>query len=115
MGCIGDGVSGDRVQAIYAVPADRPDRSATVIGAIRSTYAPRVDWQFNQSAGETGGDVGCTGRSPAGVRDGVPDERARKALIAQFDWDHTEPEHAIAYRFDIVLRGRHATPMERAR
>jgi protocatechuate 3,4-dioxygenase beta subunit len=46
---------------------------------------------------------------------GVPDERARKRLIAEFDWEHTEPEHAIAYRFDIVLRGRDATPMERPR
>ena len=44
---------------------------------------------------------------------GVPDERARKRLIAEFDWEHAEPEHAIAYRFDIVLRGRDATPMER--
>ena len=46
---------------------------------------------------------------------GVPDERARKSLVAQFDWEHTIPEHAIAYRFDIVLRGRDATPMERPR
>ena len=45
----------------------------------------------------------------------VPDLRVRERLIAQFDWEHTVPEHAIAYRFDIVLRGRHATPMERAR
>ncbi|HEV7392816.1 MAG TPA: protocatechuate 3,4-dioxygenase subunit beta [Burkholderiales bacterium] len=36
----------------------------------------------------------------------VPDERARLNLIAQFDWEHTVPQHAIAYRFDIVLRGR---------
>ena len=28
-----------------------------------------------------------------------------KRLIAEFDWEHAEPEHAIAYRFDIVLRG----------
>jgi len=55
IGCIGDGIAGQRVQAIYAVPADRTDRSATVIPAIRSTYAPRVDWQFSTSAGETGG------------------------------------------------------------
>ena len=33
-------------------------------------------------------------------------------LIAEFDWEHTVPEHALAYRFDIVLRGRDATPME---
>src|SRR5205085_11918352 len=57
VGCIGDGVSGQRVQAIYAVPADRQDRSATVVAAIRATYAPRVDWQFSQSAAETGGEA----------------------------------------------------------
>jgi hypothetical protein len=57
VGCIGDGISGARVQAIYAVPADRPDRSATVVPAIRETYAPRVDWQFSQSAAETGGEA----------------------------------------------------------
>jgi hypothetical protein len=48
------------VQAIYAVPADRTDRSATVIPTIRSTYAPRVDWQFNTSAAETGGEAHVT-------------------------------------------------------
>jgi protocatechuate 3,4-dioxygenase beta subunit len=42
----------------------------------------------------------------------VPDERARQKLIAEFDWEHTVPEHAIAYRFDVVLRGRDATPLE---
>jgi tRNA A37 threonylcarbamoyladenosine dehydratase len=45
----------------------------------------------------------------------VPDERARQQLIAEFDWEHTVPEHAIAYRFDIVLRGRDATPTEPSR
>jgi protocatechuate 3,4-dioxygenase beta subunit len=43
----------------------------------------------------------------------VPDERARRRLISDFDWEHAMPEHAIAYRFDIVLRGRDATPMEK--
>ena len=43
----------------------------------------------------------------------VPDERVREKLVAQFDWENAAPEHAIAYRFDIVLRGRDATPMER--
>jgi protocatechuate 3,4-dioxygenase, beta subunit len=45
----------------------------------------------------------------------VPDGRAREQLIARFDWEHTVPEYAIAYRFDIMLRGRDATPMERSR
>lgn len=42
----------------------------------------------------------------------VPDERARDRLIASFDWETTIPERALGYRFDIVLRGRDATPME---
>lgn len=41
----------------------------------------------------------------------VPDERGRKRLVSEFDWERTVPEFAIAYRFDIVLRGRDATPM----
>ena len=43
----------------------------------------------------------------------IPDVRARDRLISRFDWDTTIPEHALGYRFDIVLRGRSATPMER--
>ena len=42
----------------------------------------------------------------------IPDERAREHLVSSFDWENTVPEHALAYRFDIVLRGRNATPME---
>ena len=33
-------------------------------------------------------------------------------MISAFDLKTTEPEWALAYRFDIVLRGRDATPME---
>jgi protocatechuate 3,4-dioxygenase, beta subunit len=40
------------------------------------------------------------------------DEQARNRLIAVFDWETTVPEHALGYRFDIVLRGREATPVE---
>jgi len=40
------------------------------------------------------------------------DEKARNRLISQFDWEGTRPEHALGYRFDIILRGRDATPME---
>jgi protocatechuate 3,4-dioxygenase, beta subunit len=39
-------------------------------------------------------------------------ERARSRLISAFDWDTTQPEQALGYRFDIVLRGRDGTPME---
>ena len=42
----------------------------------------------------------------------VPDEAARNRLIAVFDLDITEPDYALGFRFDVVLRGRSATPME---
>jgi protocatechuate 3,4-dioxygenase beta subunit len=42
----------------------------------------------------------------------IPDERARRRLISQFDLDLTEPLWALGYRFDIVLRGRDSTPFE---
>ena len=42
----------------------------------------------------------------------VADEKARKRLISAFDLQNTRPEYALAYRFDIVLRGHAATPME---
>ena len=38
------------------------------------------------------------------------DEKARSRLISQFDWEATLPGRALGYRFDIVLRGRDATP-----
>jgi protocatechuate 3,4-dioxygenase beta subunit len=40
------------------------------------------------------------------------DEKARNRLISVFDWETTIPETALGYRFDIILRGREATPME---
>jgi len=42
----------------------------------------------------------------------IPDEKARVRLVSQLDWENAVPEHALAYRFDIVLRGREATPMD---
>jgi protocatechuate 3,4-dioxygenase, beta subunit len=39
-------------------------------------------------------------------------EQARELLISRFDLDRTVPEWALAYQWDIVLRGRDATPME---
>lgn len=43
----------------------------------------------------------------------IPDERGRRRLISQFDLAETLPEWALAFRFDIVLRGREQTPFER--
>ena len=40
----------------------------------------------------------------------MADEGARDRLVSAFDWEATVPEHALGYRFDIVLRGREATP-----
>jgi protocatechuate 3,4-dioxygenase, beta subunit len=42
----------------------------------------------------------------------IPDEKARQRLISQFDLERTQPEWALAFRFDIILRGRDATPFE---
>jgi protocatechuate 3,4-dioxygenase, beta subunit len=36
-------------------------------------------------------------------------------LISTFDLENSKPEWALAYRFDIVLRGRDATPFENKR
>lgn len=44
----------------------------------------------------------------------IADRAARERLIARFDIALTKPEWALGYRFDIVLRGRAATPMENA-
>jgi protocatechuate 3,4-dioxygenase beta subunit len=41
----------------------------------------------------------------------VSDENARDRLISSFDIETTIPEEALGYKFDIVLRGRAATPM----
>jgi len=44
----------------------------------------------------------------------VADESARQRMMSAFDLDTTEPEWALGYRWDIVLRGREATPTEDA-
>jgi protocatechuate 3,4-dioxygenase, beta subunit len=42
----------------------------------------------------------------------IRSQPARERLIAAFDWETTVPEYGLGYRFDIVLRGRHETPMD---
>ena len=44
----------------------------------------------------------------------ILDPQARERLIATFDMDVTEPDWALGYRWDIVLRGRTATAFETA-
>jgi protocatechuate 3,4-dioxygenase beta subunit len=46
------------------------------------------------------------------IYNATADEEARKRLISAFDWESTIPNTALGYRFDIVLSGRDATPME---
>jgi protocatechuate 3,4-dioxygenase beta subunit len=45
----------------------------------------------------------------------IPDERARQRLIAAFDLATTQPEWALGYEFNIILRGRESTPFENAK
>jgi protocatechuate 3,4-dioxygenase beta subunit len=42
----------------------------------------------------------------------VRDANARARLISALDWETTTPEWALGYRFDIVLGGPTATPLE---
>jgi protocatechuate 3,4-dioxygenase beta subunit len=42
----------------------------------------------------------------------IPDARGRRLLIAELDLATTMPQWALGYRWDIVLRGRSATPRE---
>jgi protocatechuate 3,4-dioxygenase beta subunit len=42
----------------------------------------------------------------------VRDPGARARLISSFDWDTTTPDWALGFRFDIILGGPDATPLE---
>jgi protocatechuate 3,4-dioxygenase, beta subunit len=48
------------------------------------------------------------------VLQSIPDKDAQQRLVSHLDLSLTEPEWALGYRFDIVLRGRRATPFEDA-
>ena len=43
----------------------------------------------------------------------VPDRTARQRLVSRFSLGLTEPERALGFEFDIVLRGPLRTPPER--
>jgi protocatechuate 3,4-dioxygenase, beta subunit len=42
----------------------------------------------------------------------IADEKARNRLISSLDMELTQPNYALGYRFDIVLRGSQDTPFE---
>jgi protocatechuate 3,4-dioxygenase beta subunit len=46
------------------------------------------------------------------VFNSVPDERARERMISRFSLEATQPNWALAYEFDIYLRGPRETPFE---
>ena len=46
------------------------------------------------------------------IMNSIPDERARKRLVSSYDHSTSKPEWALGYRFDIVLLGPDATPLE---
>ena len=45
----------------------------------------------------------------------IPDPRSVEALVARIDMEAAVPFDCLAYRFDVVLRGRRATPFETRR
>ena len=47
------------------------------------------------------------------IMQSVRDPADRERMVSSFDWSTTTPEWALGYRFDIVVRGREATPFER--
>jgi protocatechuate 3,4-dioxygenase beta subunit len=48
------------------------------------------------------------------IYNSVRDPAARERMICRFDLESTVPEWALAFEFDIILRGPGATPMEDA-
>src|SRR6202044_3831937 len=40
------------------------------------------------------------------IYNSVPDDKSKLRMVAEFSLEDTQPEWALAYRFDIVLRGR---------
>jgi protocatechuate 3,4-dioxygenase beta subunit len=47
------------------------------------------------------------------ILNSIPSKNGRQRLISTYDHNVTEPGWALGYRFDVVLRGREATPREK--
>ncbi len=53
----------------------------------------------------------CSRSDP--IFNSIPDPKVRERLISRFDLSETIPEWALAFRWDIVLRGSNrSTPVE---
>jgi protocatechuate 3,4-dioxygenase, beta subunit len=46
------------------------------------------------------------------IMNSVRDPKARERMVASFDLEATSPDWALAYKWDIVLRGQESTPFE---
>jgi protocatechuate 3,4-dioxygenase beta subunit len=46
------------------------------------------------------------------IYNSVRDPKGRERMVSRFDMDETVPDWALAYNFDVVLRGREMTPFE---
>ena len=44
------------------------------------------------------------------IYNSIADVNARQRLVAEFAWEVTQPEFALGFRFDLVLRGPRETP-----
>jgi protocatechuate 3,4-dioxygenase beta subunit len=47
------------------------------------------------------------------ILNSIPDPKGRELLMSHFDLETTMPEWALGFRWDIVVRGSAATPVER--
>ncbi len=102
--CVDDGVAGNRVQAVYAVASDVPDRYNDVVGLIRS-YAGTMDKDLSDSAAKTGGirhirwvtDPGCVLNVVHVVIPSTGDDSfsAIKSAVSKAGYNRTDRKYII--------------------
>ena len=46
------------------------------------------------------------------IMQSIHDERARRRLVSRFDLSRTQPEWALGFTWDVIVRGENATPFE---